>query len=159
MTDDSCAAGVCEIKKLPDETCIRKLRAEVIAINGVAFSFADIERVVDYFYRALAADEILKVPFSTVLDWNHHIELMTNFWWIKFGGKLEVRYPYNPIPKHFQAGFNDELLARWLGLFYKTLDNTLSVQQRDAWYLISESIGHTLTLKNELFKAQLGSSE
>lgn len=125
---------------------------EFIVVNGVSFTHGDIQTVVQNFYSQIQFDAQLKVPFQSVTDWPEHIKRLTHFWWIRFGGRPYLSNQYDPITKHFFAGFNEVLLARWLMLFQTTLQKHLSEQQQNLWGLISERMGHSLSIQNELRK-------
>lgn len=124
----------------------------VVIVNGVSFTHNDILCVVDQFYRQVEHDPILSVPFKSVGDWPEHIQRLTHFWWVKFGGKVYSFNQYNPVSKHFFAGFNRELLSRWLMLFHQTLDNCLRADQAALWKLVSERMGEGLLMKNDEFR-------
>lgn len=126
-----------------------------ISVNSVQFRFDDIRKVVDTFYARVATDKILGPPFSSVHDWPHHIERLTHFWWIRFGGEPYLDVTYNPVEKHFTAGFNDEFLTRWLALFQGVLDETLEPPQAKFWSDVAHRMGFALTMKNELYKEHL----
>ena len=130
------------------------LANETIDLNGVVFSHQDIFNVVDDFYTRIQNDPILQVPFQSVGDWPEHIERLTHFWWIKFGGRHYMMSHYNPVMKHFFAGFNRELLNRWLSIFHETLKTHLNSDQVALWKAVSERIGEGLSLKNEMIKQQ-----
>jgi hemoglobin len=123
-----------------------------VSLNGTVFSYGEMRRVVDTFYRLVARDPVLQVPFQTVKDWPEHIERMTHFWWTKFGGAPYLRYQYDPVSKHFAAGFNRAFLSRWLTLFHETLHLCLSQEQFELWALIAERMGQGLSYKNELYR-------
>lgn len=125
---------------------------DIVELSGVQFSHKDIFNVVDDFYTRIQNDPILHVPFKSVVDWPEHIQRLTHFWWIKFGGKPYLFSHYNPVVKHFFAGFNRELLVRWLSIFHQTLETHLQPGQIAIWKLISERMGEGLSIKNELFK-------
>ncbi|AGH95361.1 group III truncated hemoglobin [Pseudobdellovibrio exovorus] len=125
-----------------------------VAVNGVTFRHQDIYNVIDDFYNRIQQDSILSVSFRSVHDWPEHIERLTHFWWIRFGGHPYLSTEYNPVTKHFFAGFNHNLLERWLGLFHQTLDDRLTLQQSHLWKLISERIGNSLSIKNEMYLRQ-----
>lgn len=126
---------------------------EQISVNGVTFTHGDIFRVVDDFYTRIQQDSLLSVPFRSVHDWPDHIQRLTHFWWIRFGGKPYLFSEYNPVAKHFFAGFNSEFLAQWLMLFHATLQTHLRQDQVDLWTLISQKMGQALSMKNEHFRA------
>lgn len=125
---------------------------DYITIRSIPFSFDDIHSVIDLFYQQVAKDDLLKVPFSSVQDWPHHIESLTHFWWTRFGGMAYLETSYNPVGKHFEAGFNEEFLERWLALFKKTLDTRLTPAQSQIWESISISMGSALSRNNEMMK-------
>ncbi|HMN70127.1 MAG TPA: hypothetical protein PKC28_16430, partial [Bdellovibrionales bacterium] len=77
-----------------------------------------------------------------------------HFWWVRFGGKAYLSIQYNPIAKHFAAGFNRDFLVRWLGLFRETMQTHLQPAQVDAWRSLSELMGESLSQRNEFLKAQ-----
>ena len=125
-----------------------------ILLQGIEFTHHDIHRVVNIFYNRIQHDPILKVPFSSVHDWPEHVKKLTHFWWVRLGGKPYLFYPYNPVEKHFFAGFNSELLARWLMIFHDTLKKNLKEDQFNLWALISTKMGQGLSMKNEIFKKE-----
>ncbi|MCO5113923.1 MAG: group III truncated hemoglobin [Bdellovibrionaceae bacterium] len=125
-----------------------------ILVYGVAFTHLEIFQVIDDFYTRIQQDPILSVPFQSVHDWPHHIERLTHFWWIRFGGKPYLFSDYNPVLKHFFAGFNDMLLQRWLGLFHATIDEHLDPEQAELWKNVSSRMGQALSMKNEMYKQQ-----
>lgn len=127
---------------------------EQIIVKDVVFTHGEIFKVVDDFYTRIQNDPVLKVPFESVHDWPEHIERLTHFWWIRLGGTAYLFTQYNPIIKHYMAGFNKELLSRWLQIFHETLKDNLSPVQAELWTLIAQSIGQSLAIKNELYKQE-----
>lgn len=125
-----------------------------VEVNGIVFSHEDISRVVDAFYRKVEQDSLLKVPFRSVQDWPEHIRRLTHFWWIRFGGKPYMVSQYNPVAKHYFAGFNQEFLDHWLGLFHQTLNEKLDSHQALLWKTISEQMGQSLSIRNEHLKKE-----
>lgn len=125
---------------------------DIIEFDGVSFMHKEIYSVVDQFYKKISKDDLLSVPFSSVGDWPYHIERMTNFWWMKFGGTPYMFSKYSPIPKHFHSGFNNEFLKRWLQLFEETLNEVgLVPEQIKVWRAMSHRIGEHLTKRNEIY--------
>lgn len=129
-----------------------------VTVNGQQFTHADIFNVVDLFYSRVQEDAELSVPFRSVHDWPEHVSRLTHFWWIRFGGEPYQWTHYNPVPKHFHAGFNAELLARWLKLFERTLTETLPEAPAQLWSEIARRMGHALSLKNEIYGRAQGES-
>lgn len=129
-----------------------ELEKQTVTVNGVVFTHQDIHNVVETFYTRVQHDPILSVPFRSVHDWPDHIKRLTHFWWIKFGGKPYMFSQYNPVLKHYYAGFNAELLERWLSLFHQVLREKLNDEQYQLWALISRRMGQGLHMKNEMLK-------
>jgi len=125
---------------------------DFIELDDVRLTFNDIHSVVDTFYGRIAVDPILQVPFRTVKDWPHHVVRLTHFWWIRLGGRPYLPGMYNPVEKHFIAGFNPPLLRRWLAIFKKTIEEKLTPEQAILWVEISEHMGAALSMKNESYK-------
>ncbi len=124
----------------------------VVKPNGITFTLKDITTVVDDFYGRVQRDPALSVPFQSVHDWPEHIRRLSHFWWIRLGGKPYMFSDYNPVPKHYFAGFNEELLKRWLELFHATLQQHLNSEQIALWKELSEQMGQGLSLRNEMFR-------
>lgn len=122
-----------------------------VQVNGVAFTHGDLLRVVDAFYAQVAVDPVLAVPFASVQDWPAHIARLTHFWWIRFGGRAYLSASYNPVIKHAEAGFTDELLQRWLMLFHTTVRAQLTPEQAELWIRISTSMGSALSAQNDQY--------
>lgn len=123
---------------------------QLLQINSVTFSFEDISSVITSFYGKVSKDKILRAPFGTVEDWPQHIGRLTHFWWIRFGGKSYQEGLYNPVQKHFESGFNEVFLDRWLEIFRDTLIEELNPDQANLWYSIAEGMGLALTHNNDL---------
>lgn len=121
-------------------------------------SFGEIHAVVDAFYRQVAVDPLLRVPFASVHDWPEHIERMTHFWWTRLGGSPYLETRYNPVAKHFEAGFNAQFLERWLGLFEETLKKTLSDDKAQLWHALATRMGAALSAKNEYLRQKVAAN-
>jgi hemoglobin len=127
-----------------------------LSFNELPFTHEEIRKVVDDFYTVVAEDDLLKVPFSSVKDWPHHIERMTHFWWVRLGGRPYLSGPYNPVLKHFLAGFNATFLERWLSLFEIALNDNLKPEQAELWTLLAHRMGQFLSSRNDLYKSEQG---
>jgi hemoglobin len=124
---------------------------DFIQLDGVNLTFSDIRSVVQDFYQQVAVDSVLAKPFGSVQDWPHHVERLTHFWWVRLGGRPYLSGFYNPVEKHFQAGFNLPFLKRWLELFHETMKKNLSEPQAMLWIEIAEAMGQALFMKNEQY--------
>lgn len=123
--------------------------------SGCLLYHTEVFQVVDDFYHQVQGDELLSVPFQSVHDWPEHIERLTHFWWVRLGGDRYLEVSYNPVMKHYQAGFNREYLVRWLELFHGTIDRYLGKPQAELWKLISAQMGEGLSLRNEYYKKEI----
>lgn len=106
--------------------------------------------VVERFYAEVRRHPTLSVPFQRVHDWPAHLAHLTHFWWVTLGGERYLDYRYNVPERHGEAGFTPALLADWLALFRRTLDDALPQPLADAWMARAERIGQSLTLMHEL---------
>jgi len=109
-----------------------------------------VAEVVADFYAQVRQHPTLSVPFTRVQDWPHHLEILTQFWWVTLGGERYIDYSYQVPSKHAEAGFTPELLVDWLALFRKTLDGHLPAAQAEAWFARAEKIGTSLKMLHEL---------
>ncbi len=125
---------------------------EVLDVHLIKFTFGDINNVITKFYAKVSKDDHLQGPFGVVDDWPHHIDRLTHFWWIRFGGTPYMDVQYDPIQKHFETGFTSGLLEIWLDLFKDTLDENLSPPQSELWYEFAGRIGVALNRNNEIIK-------
>jgi hemoglobin len=81
---------------------------------------ADVELLVDTFYRAVLKDETL-APFFQHLNFVQHLPKMVHFW--SFVLLDEQGYTTNVTEKHTGMKLNKELFDRWVSLFHVTVDN------------------------------------
>lgn len=127
-------------------------KSDYVTVNQIKFTLDDINRVVSAFYAKVEVDRYLRGPFNVVSDWPHHIERLTHFWWVRLGGKPYMEASYNPIQKHFETGFSEELLDVWLTLFKEILDKNLTSDQAQLWFSFAQQMGAALNHNNELMK-------
>ena len=100
-----------------------------------------IHLVVDRFYSSVQTHPTLATPFARVQDWPKHKERLTYFWWVVLGGARTRQEQYEPIPKHFAAGFSPELLADWLVLFTATVEELVPGELAGEWLALARKIG------------------
>lgn len=132
------------------EQFVKPAPIDFVVLNHIRFSHADIFKVIDLFYKKVAEDSVLQIPFASVRNWPEHIERLTHFWWTRFGGRPYLSITYNPVQKHFEAGFSKYFLDHWLGLFHTTLQQCLTVDQSELWKNISIRMGESLHFRNEM---------
>ena len=108
-----------------------------------------VNTVVDEFYNKIQTHPTLAAPFSSVHDWPAHKEKIGDFWWVVLGGKPQASYKYDPVGKHFMAGFNASLLEDWKQLFRETLVLNLDQRLADMWFSRVQMIGENLLTQNE----------
>lgn len=105
--------------------------------------------VVDDFYNQVQTHPTLSKPFSIVEDWDTHKEKIADFWWVVLGGLPNSSYKYDPVTKHFSAGFTRELLEDWKALFFNVLSEHLAPELVQAWQARVELIGDNLSKQND----------
>ncbi len=129
---------------------------DFVEVSSIKFTHDDIYQVVKSFYAKVAKDRYLQAPFNVVGDWPHHIDRLTHFWWIRFGGRPYLPVQYDPVQKHYETGFSEELLDIWLTLFTEVLSETLQPSQANLWSIIAQTMGDALNSNNELMKLKYG---
>lgn len=132
------------------------MKDSFVEVNSIKFTFEDIHNVVEAFYRKVAIDKHLRGPFSVVDDWPHHIERLTHFWWIRFGGRPYMDVMYNPVQKHFETGFSEEFLDVWLTLFKSVMKQKLTSEQAELWGMFADGMGQALNRNNQMMKQHYG---
>lgn len=87
---------------------------------------ADVERLIEAFYRRIWADKLLGPVFLDVvqIDWEKHLPLMHNFWCnILF---YTEQYAGNPMELHGHLGritpLSKQHFKRWVSLFSASVD-------------------------------------
>ena len=105
--------------------------------------------VVDDFYNQIQTHPSLSQPFSVVTSWDKHKDKIADFWWVVLGGQPNSSYKYDPVSKHFTAGFNDDLLSDWKELFVKVLTAHLAPNLAKEWQARVELIGENLSKQND----------
>lgn len=123
-----------------------------VELGSQSVSWREVFSVVETFYSKVARDEMLSVPFASVEDWPLHIKRLTHFWWVRLGGKPYFALTYNPVLKHFDAGFTLPLLDRWIALFKETLYTRLDAPKAEAWLNLAQNMGAFLNQQNDLMK-------
>ena len=87
-------------------------------------SEADLDRLVRVFYgRALEDDVIGPVFRGHVSDWEHHFDIVQNFWSRAF--LRTERYKGGPFAPHLGLNLKPEHFERWVALFRETAESEL----------------------------------
>lgn len=147
MYDNLCPMNNIQLKPAGDD---------FVEVSSIKFSHDDIHLVVKSFYGMVAKDRYLQAPFNVVEDWPYHVEKLTHFWWIRFGGRPYFDLKYDPVQKHYETGFSEELLDIWLTIFKEVLQETLTPPQAQLWSIIAQTMGDALNSNNELMKLKYG---
>lgn len=66
--------------------------------------------MVNDFYDLVKTHPTLAGPFGSVEHWNEHKLKIAQFWFVALGGKPTAAFRYDPVAKHFAAGFTAEFL-------------------------------------------------
>lgn len=110
---------------------------------------ASVNQVVEDFYNRIQNHPALSKPFSIVSHWKEHKEKISEFWWVALGGKPFTSYSYDPVNKHFAAGFTPALLKDWKALFLEVASSHLDPELANAWQQRVEMIGENLVRQND----------
>lgn len=104
---------------------------EVLA-EPVEVSEADLDRLVRVFYGRALEDEVIGPVFrGHVSDWEHHFEIVQNFWSRAF--LRTQRYAGGPFAPHLGLNLRPEHFVRWVALFRETAEAELKpAAARDA---------------------------
>lgn len=107
----------------------------------------DIVILVDDFYGRVNADPLLAPRFSHV-DWQKHLPVMYNFWSSMMLG--EQSYRGNPFEKHVNIPIGQEHFARWLKLFFDTVDEKFDGSKAEEIKMRAQSIAQVFQHKMNL---------
>ena len=109
----------------------RRAEAKAMGIDE-----AYISTLVDTFYDRVRADDHIGPIFASAIkgDWDPHLATMKDFW--SSMALATNRYDGRPLPKHMAlSGLTPEHFETWLGLFYKTLQDTAPTQEAEDWFI------------------------
>ncbi|MEO9167170.1 MAG: group III truncated hemoglobin [Aestuariivirga sp.] len=106
----------------------------------------DISELVDRFYEAARADDVLGPIFEThVGDWPSHIQKMNSFWLTVATGI--PAYKGTPMQAHMSIGqLRPEHFAIWLKLFYETTAALFDAEKAHHFNTKAERIAESLKL-------------
>ncbi len=77
------------------------------------------------FYERAQKDPLLAPVFAvSIADWEHHLKKIQDFWSRALLGT--ERYSGFPFPAHLQLPVEPEHFSRWMALFEKTAQETLT---------------------------------
>ncbi len=80
---------------------------------------------VQRFYERAQKDPLLAPVFvASIADWEHHLKKIQDFWSHALLGT--ARYSGFPFPAHMQLPVEPEHFSRWMALFEKTAQETLT---------------------------------
>jgi hemoglobin len=111
----------------------------------------DVELLVKSFYDKVTKDETIGPIFNVVakVDWSKHLPVMFDFWETML---LDAAlYKRNAMDVHYQLNrhypFRDEHFARWLQLFFETVDDLFSGPVADMAKKKAKSIAGLMQFK------------
>ncbi|MES2621618.1 MAG: group III truncated hemoglobin [Bacteroidota bacterium] len=117
---------------------------------------ADIQQLVDEFYKKVVADPVIGFIFTEVvqLSWQKHIPVMYSFW-----GSLLLgtnTYAGNPMIKHLELDklvpLTKEHFERWLALWEGTVNENFEGPKADEAISRAKSIAGVMQLKIAQYK-------
>jgi truncated hemoglobin YjbI len=85
---------------------------------------AELDALVRAFYAEAMQDPLIGPVFArNVTDWDHHFEIVRNFWSRALLGT--TRYTGSPFTPHLQMNLKPEFFDRWIELFRSKANATL----------------------------------
>ncbi len=94
------------------------------ADEPVEVSEEELNRLVRQFYGKALQDELIGPVFNShVSDWEHHFEIVQNFWSRAMRGTS--RYQGSPFAPHLGMKLKPEFFTRWVALFRETATEVL----------------------------------
>lgn len=95
-------------------------------VNHDILSLDDVKNLVNTFYNKVREDQLIGPIFNERIQdrWPEHLAKMYTFWQTVLLG--EHTYYGSPFPPHAQLPVEREHFEKWLGLFYKTIDDLFS---------------------------------
>lgn len=124
-----------------------KPQEKIALANRIGYD--SIFQVVSDFYDAIKTHPTLAGPFGSVESWDEHKIKIAQFWFVVLGGKPAAAFHYDPVAKHFAAGFTAPLLEDWKTLFHGVLQRQLEAELADEWFDRVELIGANLLRQNQ----------
>jgi len=119
---------------------------------------ADIELLIDEFYKKIIADDLIGFFFTKIvqLDWDKHIPVMYDFWESTLLGK--PIYHGNPMIKHIELNHKEPMTAkhfdRWLALWESTIKEYFDGEKAQEAITRAKHIGELIKLKIDQYKAK-----
>lgn len=129
--------------------CMTPLKPQEKITLADRIGYDNVFRVVNDFYDLIQTHPTLAGPFGSVAHWDEHKFKIAQFWFVVLGGKPTAAFRYDPVAKHFAAGFTGELLHDWKTLFHSVLLRHLDPALAEAWFERVELIGENLQRQNE----------
>jgi hemoglobin len=86
----------------------------------------DLARLVAVFYDRARRHPDLGPVFGVVADWDHHLEIVRDFWSHALLGS--GRYTRSPFPVHIGLPIRREHFGQWLELFREAVAETLPAE-------------------------------
>lgn len=97
-------------------------------------SVEDVEVLVRRFYQSVIPDPTLGPIFAGMdVDWSEHIPKLVDFWALRLFGRpgYEGNAAGAHIPVVERIGFGEVEMARWLELWFETLDELFAGEVAD----------------------------
>lgn len=112
---------------------------------------ADIEFLIDEFYKKIITDDLIGHFFTKVIviSWEKHIPIMYDFWETTLLGKM--KYKGNPIVKHLELSKKQQITTQhfdqWLYYWEKTINKNFKGQIANDAIKRAKQIGELMKFK------------
>ncbi|MBL4887808.1 MAG: group III truncated hemoglobin [Flavobacteriaceae bacterium] len=112
---------------------------------------ADIEFLIDEFYKKIITDDLIGHFFTKVIviSWEKHIPIMYDFWETTLLGKM--KYKGNPMVKHLELSKKQQITTQhfdqWLYYWEKTINKNFKGQIANDAIKRAKQIGELMKFK------------
>ena len=118
------------------------------AIDGVTeIDEPDLERIILAFYARVRRDDLIGPIFNdAIIDWDHHLNLLTAFWSSVM--RTSGRYKGNPVARHMLHAkrLTPAMFERWLRIWTSTTGEMLPEAHAQALQAKAARIAESLQL-------------
>lgn len=109
-------------------------------------TMADIELMVNSFYKKAEVDEIIGPVFKEhIADWEKHLPVMYQFW----SSMLLAMQTYkgNPFSKHTHLPINPKHFERWIDVFIENLDEKFEGKITEQAKFMAKNVAVTFQMR------------
>lgn len=104
---------------------------------------APLRGLLQSFYGAVRLDPVIGPIFEKhIIDWNHHLAIIQDFWRTQTGAPPSYRRPF--AAQHLKLGLQKEHFQLWLACWDQNCRNLLGAREAEEMIVIASQIGARL---------------